>query len=65
MRRRAVLGLAVKEMGNPTQWLAIRNASDPQMPTPPAGQSSDVYEQYGYWTTLVSALAAWACVVDF
>jgi hypothetical protein len=61
----AVLGLAVQEMGNPTQWLAIRNASDPQMPTANVGQSSDVYAQYGYWTSVVSALASWACVVDF
>jgi nucleoside phosphorylase len=61
----AVLGLAVQEMGNPTQWLAIRNASDPQMPTASEGQSSDVYNQYGYWTSIVSGLASWACVVDF
>ena len=61
----AVLGLAVQEMGNPTKWLAIRNASDPQMPTTNAGVSSNIYLQFGYWTSIVSALAAWACVVDF
>lgn len=61
----AVLGLAVKEMNSPAKWLAIRNASDPQMPTTNAGASSDIYAQYGYWTSIVSALASWACVVDF
>jgi len=61
----AVLGMAVQEMGNPTKWLAIRNASDPQMPTTNAGVSSAIYETYGYWTSIVSALASWACVVDF
>ena len=61
----AVLGMAVQEMGNPTKWLAIRNASDPQMPTKDASLSNDIYEKYGYWTSIVSALASWACVVDF
>lgn len=61
----AVLGMAVTQMGNPTKWLAIRNASDPQMPTKDGGLSTDIYDQYGYWTSIVSALASWACVVDF
>jgi len=61
----AVLGMAVHEMGHPTKWLAIRNASDPQMPTRDANVSSSIYEAYGYWTSVVSTLASWACVVDF
>jgi nucleoside phosphorylase len=61
----AVLGMAVQEMGSPVKWLAIRNASDPQMPTKNSGLSSDIYEQYGYWTSIVSTLAAWASVADF
>jgi hypothetical protein len=61
----AVLGMAVQEMGNPTKWLAIRNASDPQMPTKDEDTSSDIYNKYGYWTSIVSALASWACVADF
>jgi hypothetical protein len=61
----AVLGLAVSEMANPVKWLAIRNASDPQMSTKNSGTSSDIYMQYGYWTSIVSTLASWACVVDF
>ena len=61
----AVLGMTVQEMGNPTKWLAIRNASDPQMPTTNAGVSSAIYETYRYWTSIVSALGSWACVADF
>jgi nucleoside phosphorylase len=61
----AVLGLAVKELGTDLPWLAIRNASDPQMPKYPAGDASDKYENYGYWTSIPSALAAWASVLDF
>ena len=61
----AVLGLAVEEMGRPVPWLAIRNASDPQMPTPSIGNSTDIFKKYGYWTSIPSALGAWASVVDF
>jgi hypothetical protein len=62
----AVLGLAVEELASGQQWLAIRNASDPQMPAAATkGTSSDIYLKYGYWTSLPSALAAWAAVLDF
>jgi hypothetical protein len=61
----AVLGLAVQEMNHPVEWVAIRNASDPQMPGPSKGDSADVFKKYGYWTSVPSALAAWATVVDF
>lgn len=60
----AVLGLAIDEMGGPTKWLAIRNASDPQMPSDDPKESSDIYMKYGYWTSIVSALACWAAVLD-
>ncbi|HUI60094.1 MAG TPA: hypothetical protein VLX90_07720 [Steroidobacteraceae bacterium] len=61
----AVLGLAVQEMGHPVNWLAIRNASDPQMPGPSVGDSTDIFRKYGYWTSIPSALGAWASVIDF
>jgi len=61
----AVLGLAIKEMGSPAKWLAIRNASDPQMPSKDSNGSSDIYLEFGYWTSIVSALASWACVADY
>jgi nucleoside phosphorylase len=61
----AVLGLACQELGGSTRWLAIRNASDPQMPSASSGKSSDIYKEYGYWTSIPSALACWAAVLDF
>ncbi len=60
----AVLGLACEELGGSTKWLAIRNASDPQMPTDSAGESSAIYNKYGYWTSITSVLACWAMVLD-
>ncbi|GEM_PF-580281 len=61
----AILGLAVDEMKSDVKWLAIRNASDPQMPTKDGGLSTDIYDQYGYWTSLGSTIASWACVLDY
>jgi hypothetical protein len=61
----AVLGLAIKEMNSAAKWLAIRNASDPQVPSNASTLSSDVYKKYGYWTSINSTLASWACVIDF
>ncbi len=61
----AVLGLACQEVGHKPQWLAIRNASDPQMPTPKKGDSADIYKGAGYWTSIPSGLACWAAVLDF
>jgi nucleoside phosphorylase len=61
----AVLGLAVQELGTKTDWLAVRNASDPQMPNYNNKLSADTYKKYGYWTSISSALASWASVLDF
>ncbi len=61
----AVLGLAIQEAGVSTKWLAIRNASDTRMPDKSKKASSDIYKQYGYWTSIPSALACWAMVLDF
>lgn len=44
---------------------SVRNASDPVMPddTPAtARQASDIYEKYGYYTTINSAIATWAMI---
>jgi nucleoside phosphorylase len=67
----AVLGLVIQELGSAAPlWAAVRNASDPQMDTTgltakevrqKAGQ---IYERYGYWTTISSALACWALILD-
>jgi hypothetical protein len=61
----AVVGLAVQSIpGSPPQWLAIRNASDPQLPIGASTQeASDIYMKYGFYTSFSSVLACWACVL--
>ena len=64
----AVLGLAIHDLGRGApRWTAIRNASDPQMDggQPLAAQTktaAQIYEKYGYWTTVCSAIATWAVI---
>jgi nucleoside phosphorylase len=65
----ATLPLALADIGSDAKWLSIRNASDPQV----AHMSSlkaekawaeQIYEKYGYWTTVGSAIACWAVIAD-
>src|SRR5205823_6377801 len=65
----ATLGLACEELeaiGEQTPaWVAIRNASDPQISggstlREKADKAGRIYEKYGYWTTINSAIACWA-----
>jgi len=63
----AVLGLACSTLPNAPKWLAIRNASDPEVDgTLPYHQqvelASRIYEKYGYWTTVNSAIACWSVI---
>ncbi|WP_269939256.1 phosphorylase family protein [Arthrobacter sp. HY1533] len=69
----AVLGLVAEELGAAApRWLVVRNASDPPingaLPTSPhvpdmqAHWAVFYYEQYGYWTSVNSALACWAVI---
>jgi nucleoside phosphorylase len=67
----AVLGLVIQELGSAAPlWRAVRNASDPQMNT--AGltpeevreKAGSIYERYGYWTTISSAITCWAMILD-
>lgn len=68
----ATLPLAISlTTGAPaTPWLSIRNASDPQVPSSvgsleaQAKWASGIYEKYGYWTTVGSAIACWAVIAD-
>jgi nucleoside phosphorylase len=65
----AALGLAIGQLQDPPQWTAIRNASDPQMDgtLPLATQESRagaIYNKYGYWTSINSAIACWAVITD-
>lgn len=61
----AAIALACAQMGSsaPT-WLAIRNASDPQMPAGASkGDASKIYEKYGFFTTIQSVLGCWAAIL--
>ncbi len=69
----ATLGLACEELeatGEQTPaWVAIRNASDPQITggstlREKADKAGRIYEKYGYWTTINSAIACWAVVTS-
>lgn len=72
----AVLGLVAEELGAAApKWAVVRNLSDPQingdLPTRPAvPRELDMqahwavwyYEAYGYWTSVMGALATWGIV---
>ena len=64
----AVLGLVIEGLGAAApRWIAVRNASDPQIngSLPLAEQkknASQIYEKFGYWTTVCSAIATWAVI---
>jgi nucleoside phosphorylase len=67
----AVLGLVVKQLGSGApKWIAVRNVSDPQMdttgltPKQVRNKAGQIYERYGYWTTIPSAITCWALIVD-
>jgi len=67
----AVLGMVISELGSKApRWAAIRNASDPQIDdsgltlAEAANKAGQIYEKFGYWTTIPSAIACWATVKD-
>jgi len=67
----AVLGMVISQMTTPApNWVAIRNASDPQiddtgLTVEQAGnKASQIYEKFGYWTTISSAIACWSAILD-
>ena len=48
-------------------WAIVRNASDPQIDgsvplKEQAQQAAHIYEKYGYWTTVGSAIGCWALI---
>lgn len=65
----ATLGLAISESSEKPAWVAIRNASDPQIPNPDnsidkAKQVAEsIYGEYQCITTAGSAIATWATIV--
>jgi nucleoside phosphorylase len=64
----AVLGLvAAEDITDPPPWVIVRNASDPQMAQlatreAEAREAAAIYEKYGYWTTIGSAITTWAVI---
>jgi Phosphorylase superfamily len=67
----AVLGMVVQQnAGAAPQWVAVRNASDPQIDSAgltikeAARKASQIYERFGYWTTIPSAITCWALILD-
>jgi hypothetical protein len=63
----AVLGMVVDGLPQKPRWLVIRNASDPQIDgkLPKKEQVDEAvrfYQQYGYWTSVNSSIAAWAVI---
>jgi hypothetical protein len=67
----ATLGMIIKEIGGGApRWAAVRNASDPQIDAKgltlkEAGiKAAQIYERFGYWTTISSAIACWGLIVD-
>jgi hypothetical protein len=66
----ATLGLACSTMQDPPAWLSVRNASDPQVPSSvgtleqQSRWASGIYQRYGYWTSVGSAIACWALIAD-
>jgi nucleoside phosphorylase len=69
----AVLGLVAEELGDAApKWAIVRNLSDPMingdLPTKPRKLDMQAhwavwyYEAYGYWTSVMGALATWAII---
>jgi hypothetical protein len=63
----ASLGLACSQLSSPPKWACVRNLSDPAINGHLPAQAQDkcaeyYYKEFGYWTTVMSALATWAIV---
>ena len=67
----AALGLVCKQLGSTApDWLVVRNVSDPvingDLPTEPHNMQTHwavwFYEEYGYWTSVNSAIVTWAMI---
>lgn len=71
----ATLPLALQQLYYATEfaaprWASIRNASDPEVPSSigtleqQSKWASQIYEKWGYTTTIGSAIACWAVIAD-
>jgi hypothetical protein len=63
----AMVGMTLQPFRN-TQWFAIRNASEPQIPNPnnniqeASMQAAQIYAQYAAFTSAGSVIATWAVI---
>jgi hypothetical protein len=67
----AVLGMVIGQLGSAApKWAAVRNASDPEIDSKgltekeAATKAAQIYEKFGYWTTIPSAVTCWALIKD-
>jgi hypothetical protein len=63
----AVFGLAASQTTNPPRWASIRNYSDPAINSALAMTKQEdcaarIYLRYGYWTSVLGALATWSII---
>ena len=66
----ATLGLTCANLAaKAPAWVAVRNASDSQIDgslpyNKQVEMAGRIYEKYGYWTTVNSAIACWAVIMS-
>jgi hypothetical protein len=67
----AVLGMVIEQLRSAApKWAAVRNASDPEIDSKgltekeAATKAAQIYEKFGYWTTIPSAVTCWALIRD-
>jgi hypothetical protein len=63
----ACLGLACSELHAPPHWACVRNLSDPTINGQLDNKTQEAcaeyyYKKFGYWTTVMSALATWGII---
>lgn len=63
----ATLGYVIQQNRLKVNWIAIRNASDPQSDGSLSHRQQEkragqIYMKYGYWTTIGNVLASWAII---
>jgi hypothetical protein len=63
----AVLGLVTSTLPHPPRWASIRNYSDPAINGTLAERAqedcaSHIYMLYGYWTSVLGAIATWSII---
>jgi hypothetical protein len=63
----AVFGLAASQTAKPPRWASIRNYSDPainsQLPMKKQEDcATQIYMHYGYWTSVLGAIATWSII---